>query len=204
MSYADNYMQDLANALIKNDFQKIEIIIKNNIDKMSMAEKQFVMNIVLTYSHYRETVVKTLNLLFSYNIFPNSFDLYTAINRNQSDTVIQLLLQNEAKPNGEILLLAMERKRFDFAKQFIETGIDVNYRYTFSMSHANGMTSLLYASKWNNFELVKLLVENGADINVKASDGNTALTLAKGNGNNEIYNYLMEHGAIESGNNVIL
>jgi ankyrin repeat protein len=198
--YADDYKWDLVNALINDDFQKIETIIKGNIDTMPASEKRLVMNFTLTYS-YRETTVKTLNLLLSYNIFPNNFDLYTAINRNQSNTVIQLLLQNGSKANGEILMLTMEKQRLDLAKQFIETGIDVNYQYPLSKNYADGMTPLLYASKWNNFELIKLLVEKGANINVKAKDGNTALTMAQTNGNNEIYNYLIEHGAVEPRNN---
>jgi ankyrin repeat protein len=200
ISYADDYKWDLVNALINNDFQKIETIIKSNIDTLLESEKRLVMSFTLTYS-YRETTVKTLNLLFSNNIFPNNFDLYTAINRNQSNDVIQLLLQNGSKPNGEILLLAMEKQRFDLAKQFIETGVDVNYQYPLSKNYADGMMPLLYASKWNNFELVKLLVEKGANINARAKDGNTALTMAQTNGNNEIYNYLTEHGAVEPRNN---
>ncbi|MDR2943240.1 MAG: ankyrin repeat domain-containing protein [Treponema sp.] len=203
ISYADDYKWDLVNALINNDFQKVETIIKNNINTMSTSEKRLVMSFTLTYS-YGETTVKTLGLLSSYNILPGSFDLYTAINKNQSNAVIQLLLQNGAKPNGEILLLAMEKQKFEQAKQFIGMGADVNYRYPLSKKYADGMTPLLYASKWNNFELIKLLVEKGANINLRASNGNTALTIAQINGNNEIYKYLIEHGAIEPGNNVTL
>jgi hypothetical protein len=201
ISYADDYKWDLVNALTNNDYQKIETIIKNNINTMSIQEKRLVMNFTLTYSH-RETTVRTVNLLISYDILPNNFDLYTAINRNQSNTVIQLLLQNGVKPNGEILLLVMEKQRFDLAKQFITAGADVNYQYPLSRNYADGMTPLLYASKWNNFELIKLLVENGANINIRAKDGNTALTIAETNGNNEIYTYLTEHGAIEPRNSV--
>jgi len=198
--YADDFKWDLVNALANNDYQKVETIIKNNIGAMSAAEKRLVMNFTLIYSN-RDTTVKTLNLLITYGILPNSFDLYTAINRNQSDTAIQLLLLNGAKPNGEILLTAMEKQKFDFAKQFILSGVNVNYQYPASKNYADGMTPLLYASKWNNLELTKLLVENGANINVRAKDGNTALTMAQTNGNKEIYNYLTENGAVETGNN---
>jgi ankyrin repeat protein len=198
--YADDFKWDLVSALSNSDYQKVETIIKNNINKMSAQEKRLVLNFSLTYS-YGETTVKTLNLLSSYNIFPNSYDLYTAINRNQSDAVIQLLLQNGAKPNGEILLLSMEKQKFDLAKQFITTGVDVNYQYPLSKNYADGMTPLLYASKWNNFELIKLLVEKGANINARAKDGNTALTMAQTNENNAAINYLIEHGAVEQRNN---
>jgi len=200
--YADDYKWDYINALIKNDYTNAEKIIKRNINTMSAAEKRLLMLFTLTYSSGDNTA-KVIYLLLGYNILPNSYDLYTAINRNQPDTVIQLLQDNGAKPNGEILLLSMEKKRFDLAKQFIETGVDVNYQYPLSKNYADGMTPLLYASKWNNFELVKLLLEHGANINAKAKDGNTALTTAQTNGNTLIYNYLIEQGAGRIGNNGI-
>jgi len=65
------------------------------------------------------------------------------------------------------------------------------------------MTPLLYASKWDNLEMVKLLVEKGANINIKAVNGDTALSIARKNNNDEIYNYLTDHGATEIGANNI-
>ena len=193
--YADNYQWDLVNALVRNDFQTIENILKENVNTMQPPDKRLVMNFTLVYSR-GENTLRVIDLLQAYDIQPNSFDVYTAINRNQPDAVVQLLLRSGAAPNGEILLLAMERQRFDLAKQFIESGIDVNYQYPLSRSYADGMTPLLYASKWNNLELAKMLVESGAEINARASDGNTALSLAQ---NGPVYQYLLEQGAVETG-----
>jgi len=200
--YANDYYWDLITSLISGDFRKTEIIINENINSMSAQEKRLVMSFTLTYSH-GENTGNVLNLLISKNILPNSFDLYTAINRNQTNAVIQIIMQSGARPNGEILLLAMEKQRFDIASLFIATGVDVNYKYPLSRNYADGMTPLLYACKWNNFEITRLLVENGADINARTADGNTALSIATANGNSEIYNYLIEHGAVETRNNVI-
>jgi len=199
--YADDYKWDLVNALANNDYQKIEVIIKDNIKSMPAAEKRLVMNFTLTYSS-GETTLRTVDLLAGYNILPNSFDLYTAINRNQSNNVIQLLMQKGAKPNGEILLLATEKQRFDLAKQFVLAGVNVNYQYPPGKSYSDGMTPLLYACKWNNSELIKMLVENGANVNTRAADGSTALSIVQENGNNAISSYLTEHGAVEARNNI--
>jgi ankyrin repeat protein len=192
----------MVNALTGNDFQKIESIIKENINKMAAHDRRLVMNFTIVYS-YGENTIRVLELLKKYNISPNSYDLYTAINRNQPAAVIQFIIGGGAQANGEILLLAMEKQRFDLAKQFIEAGIGVNYQYPLTKMYADGMTPLLYASKWNNIELVRLLVERGANINARAKDGNTALSIASANGNIQIYNYLMEHGAGQMGNNII-
>jgi hypothetical protein len=198
--YAEDYKWDLINAMVKNDLEKIENIIKTNIAAMSVSDKRLVMSFALNYSS-GENTLRVCELLLKYNISPNAFDLYTAINRNRQNNTIQFLLQNGASPNGEILLLTMERQRFDLAKQFIEMNVDVNYRYPLTSNNADGMTPLLYASKWENLEMVKLLVEHGANTNIQAVNGDTALSIARKNNNGVIYNYLAEHGAIEQVNN---
>jgi hypothetical protein len=202
MLFCDDYKWEMVNALIYGDINKVEKIINENISSITAPEKQLIMNFILTYS-FGEITFKSLEQLLKYSILSNSFDLYTAINRNQSDAVIQLLLDNGSRPNGEILLLAMERQKFNYAKQFIEAGVDVNYQYPSSSNYADSMTPLLYASRWNNFELVNLLINKGANINSAAKDGSTALSIAKKNGNSQIYNFLQECGAAEYvGNNI--
>jgi len=200
---ANTYRWDLVNAIAKNDFPKIETILKENIGTMSPHDKMLVMNFAVNYSYGENTLI-ILDMVKNYGIAPNSFNLYTAINRNQPNAVIQLMMQNGASPNGEILLLTMEKQRFDLAKQFIQAGINVNYQYPSTRNYADGMTPLLYASKWNNLELVTLLVIHGANVNTRATDGNTALSLAKTNGNDPMCNFLKEHGALETETNTPL
>jgi hypothetical protein len=200
-AHADDYKWNLIDAMMKNDLETIETIIKTNVTAMSVTDKNLVMNFAMNYSS-GENTLKVCQILLKYNIRPGSYDLYTAISRNRQNSAIQFLLQNGAAPNGEILLLAMEKQRFDLAKQFIEAGADVNYRYTLTKRYADGMTPLLYASKWGNLEIVKLLVEKGANINIQAVNGDTALSLARKSNNEKILNYLIEQGAVEFGNNI--
>jgi hypothetical protein len=198
---ADDYKWSLIDAMMKNDLETIETIIKTNVTAMSVTDKNLVMNFAMNYSS-GENTLKVCQILLKYNIRPGAYDLYTAISRNRQNSAIQFLLQNGAAPNGEILLLAMEKQRFDLAKQFIEAGADVNYRYTLTKRYADGMTPLLYASKWGSFDTVKLLVEKGANINIQAVNGDSAISLARKSNNEKIYNYLIEQGAVEFGNNL--
>ena len=195
---ADEYRWELVNALVQNNFTTVENIVRTNVSTMTATDKRLVMNFAISYTHGDNTL-RVFGILQRYNIFPDSFDLYTAINRNQTNSVIQFILHNGARANGEILLLSMERQRFDVAREFIEAGVDVNYQYPLTKSYADGMTALLYAAKWNNFELVRLLLEHGANINIRAKDGNTALSIARTNENTQIYYYLLENGANETG-----
>jgi ankyrin repeat protein len=201
--YTDEYRWELIDAFVRNDLETTENILKTNIAAMSAADKRLVMNFALNYSS-GENTLRACELLLKYNISPSGFDLYTAINRDRQNNTIQFLLKNGAAPNGEILLLTMEKQRFDLARQFIEAGVDVNYQYPSSKNYADGMAPLLYASKLGNFEIVKLLVEHGANPNIRTANGDTALSIARKNNNDTIYNYLLEHGAIELMNNTPL
>jgi len=65
------------------------------------------------------------------------------------------------------------------------------------------MTCLLHASKNNNLELVKMLVDRGAFLEAKNKDGNTALSLAQSNGNAQIIDFLIESGASQNTGNAV-
>jgi len=197
--HSSEYIWDFINALARNDFPAIENILKDNINKIPAEEKRLLMNFSLNYC-WGENAVKAMDILERYNIRPAGYDLFTAINRNQPDIVIQSIMGRGVQANGEILLLLTEKQRFNLAAQLIQDGIDVNYQYPLSKNYADGMTPLLYACKANNFELVKMLVEYGANVQTRNKNGGTALSIARVNGNNQIADFLIEKGAVESGN----
>ena len=51
-------------------------------------------------------------------------------------------------------------------------------------------TALIVATKNGNFDVVKILLDNGADIDAKDDEGKTALDWSKEKGNNDIFNIL--------------
>lgn len=62
-----------------------------------------------------------------------------------------------------------------------------------------GYTALMYAVQNDDLEMVKLLVEHGANVNIQASDKITAIGIAVDvNKNFEIGKYLLEHNALAS------
>jgi hypothetical protein len=180
--------------LSRFDYPAVENIINQNIDTMPAAEKRQLINLALSYS-YGDTILNTLELLQRHNVRSGGFDLYTAINRNQPNEVIQYIINSGVQANGEILLLAMEKQRFDLVQQFIYSGADVNFQFPLTRDDTDGMTSLLYASRYNNFELVQILLERGANINARSKDGSTALSIAQANGNVQISDFLISRGA---------
>jgi len=200
--FADDYKIDFISALNKNDFAAAESIVNKNIGTMRVQEKRHILNLSLTHSRSGLTL-RVLELFKKYNVLPGNFDLYTAIENNHNDEVIKFILNSGAQANGEILLLAMEKQRYDFAKQFIQSGTDVNYHYPPGKEYTDGMTCLLHASKNNNLELVKMLVDRGAFLDAKNKDGSTALSFAQSNGNAQIIDFLIESGANQDSGNVV-
>lgn len=60
----------------------------------------------------------------------------------------------------------------DTVKTLITRGEDVNQK-------SNGMTPVMYAAKFNRTEILKLLIEQGANLKAKSNKGYTALKFAK-------------------------
>lgn len=80
-------------------------------------------------------------------------------------------------------LREMKEKYYFFIKRLIRYGADVN------ASNNSGLTPLICAVKNNDLNIVKLLVESGANINAKQNNHN-ALMIAKRRKYHDIYNYL--------------
>lgn len=60
----------------------------------------------------------------------------------------------------------------DTVKKLIELGRDVNKK-------SNGLTPAMYAAKYNRLDILKLLVEKGAKLNLKSTKGMTAQKYAE-------------------------
>lgn len=71
-------------------------------------------------------------------------------------------------------------------KKFVEYGCDVNEK-------ANGLTPLMFAARYNKVEILKFLLQNGADKRIKDENGNTALNYAENSKAQEAYDYLNQN-----------
>ena len=64
----------------------------------------------------------------------------------------------------------------DVCEMLIQFGIDID-----SVSQVGGETPLIRTASMGNYEITKILIEHGADINLKSGSGNTALDAALNN-----------------------
>ena len=58
-----------------------------------------------------------------------------------------------------------------------------------------GETALIWASDWDDMEIVDLLIKNGANVNIQDKLGRTALMQASRNDNEKIVKLLIQYGA---------
>jgi ankyrin repeat protein len=147
--------------------------------------------------------------------------LMAAAERGRLD-IVKLLLDHKADPNaagrdaGTALMLAAENNQPEIIKQLLARGADPNRQDN------NGWTAVLKAAYQGNAkcieilashskleldrallvatlmerkDAVKVLLDNGAEVDFRASDGRTPLILAAGKGNKDIVELLLQAGA---------
>jgi hypothetical protein len=85
---------------------------------------------------------------------------------------------------------AAKRNRLDEAASLLDEAADVNGR-----TDRQQLTALMVAAKYGHIEMVRLLVERGAEVDATEPGGFTALMLASFRGYREIAVTLLENGA---------
>jgi ankyrin repeat protein len=88
------------------------------------------------------------------------------------------------------LIVAADANNLLEIQRLLSVGADVNVRDT-----ANGVTPLIVASCAGHVQVVKELVEHGAEIEAKTIDGYTALHFACAQGHPAVVKELRDHGA---------
>lgn len=83
---------------------------------------------------------------------------------------------------------AVKINDLDKVKKLLNEGFDTNAK-------RDGYTALMYSAGLGNLDLMELLIEKGAYINVKDKDGNTALMYAACEGRVDVVKWLIGKGA---------
>lgn len=118
--------------------------------------------------------------------------VYAVANKADAKT-IRLLLKNGAKVNGYVLNTAARSRK---TPEVLELLINKNPEAVNQIDR-NGDTALHIALKYNPvYDNIKLLLDKGADINIKEQQGfNALLTAATWTNNLDIIKLLVERGA---------
>ena len=100
-------------------------------------------------------------------------------------TIAAVVLVGCGNPLHHALVQAAEAGNIEAVKQHIAAGVNVNGKV------GNGSTALNFAAYNGHKEIVQLLINNGADVNVVDEDGEAPLDFTV---NKEIISLLRKHG----------
>ncbi len=120
--------------------------------------------------------------------------LMKAIQNNQEEIALYLIerkadLNKIDDDNGTALLRAIRNDYNHIIIQLLKNGANVNFKSTGPIYH--GITPLIAACQKNNMQMIELLLEKGADINIFSDNGESVLTSAN---DVEIIKFLLSKG----------
>jgi ankyrin repeat protein len=189
------------------NFEVVKFLIENGVNP-NIKNVDYQMSILQLAAYHNDAKIvellinqKGIDLNYHTNgcNLPAASSLKIACNRTNGDAIVELLLKKDeinAKNEG-VLYSAIEKNlTINTLKLLIEKGADVN-----------SGNPLANAIRYKNFEAVKMLLENSADISVCANDNAgfwvndkriSLLAYAKQNGSSkEIIEILIKHGATD-------
>lgn len=188
---------ELAEAVQDGDENRINEILTKNPQLVDYQESNRKMTLLMM------TIMNQRKATFPYSMI--CADQQCGLHPNESQWRSFLcLLNNGASVNimnadGRTpLLIACSCDYYDtrYVKELIGRGADVNYICPDSCAGRMGdSTPLLNAVRCRNLDMVKLLVEHGADIDYIDKYNNTALGLSLYDSNYDITLFLLEKGA---------
>jgi uncharacterized protein len=88
------------------------------------------------------------------------------------------------------LIIAVRNRRPAIVQFLAKAGADIN-----AVSADRGYSALMEAVRLGNLPIARFLVGNGADLEVRSKDGQTAIILAVGHGDADMAAFLMKAGA---------
>ena len=138
------------------------------------------------------------NIDYSIRDNSNIYLLEYAINFNKIE-IVKALLNKDIRidildeNNRSLLYLIIKFSYIDILKLFITKNKETISLNIFEIKDKEGNIALFYAIKFNNFEIVKLILENSNNFLIKNYYGENALHLAILNNNYEIYILIIKY-----------
>jgi ankyrin repeat protein len=196
---------DLIRAVTYQDFEKVKELVGAGVDVNYKEERYGNTALAMACQYNLVDIAKYLmDHGAEINLRTNTGHTPVMAAASGSEELFNLLLEKGADPlvrleNGTsaftmlITGILMERVSFQAADKLIAAGADVDE--SANAGAMEGYTCLMMAARNQRPDLVKYLAENGADVNARTADGNTPLSLAEKENNQEMVQLLKKLGA---------
>jgi len=141
-----------------------------------------------------------INFEYSYKTLNGGVQKFTALSMaaDSGDAkLVEFLLKNGANVNGPSgfpnlpIYNAIFNNYYEIVKLIIDAGVNPNYAW----EGKNGGTLLTNAAQFGNFDVVKVLLNKGADVNYTGNGDYTALYRTLIYNKLDFVPYLLDHGA---------
>ena len=196
---------ELINAVAYQDLDKIKSLVEAGVD-INYKEKSAGATALIMSAMYNFVDIARYLIEKGADISVKNNTGHTALmaSAGSSEEVFDLLVANRADMSLKLedgtsaFMLSISGVMSDFvgfgnAKKLLENGADVDESFT--SGPAEGYTCLMMAARNQRPDIVKFLADNGADVNAKAANGNTPLSLAEEEEDKEMIELLKQLGA---------
>eukprot|EP00833_Pecoramyces_ruminatium_P018269 jgi/Orpsp1_1/1192301/evm.model.d7180000092096.1 len=177
----NNYEIELyLNAIDYKNINKFKYLLNQNEEKniikdilLELYEKD-----LLTYERLQFIIENNNNLIYI------SSSLITKLIKNKNYKILNIIFKN---------IKIFDKSKVELSDEDLNTLI-WNEKYIISKNNDNYYL-YNFCIRYNNENMIKFLIEHGADVNEENHNGETALFIACLSGNEDLVKYLVEHGA---------
>jgi len=160
----------LFHAVINNNPKMVELLLSMGANYSIMSDSYFPMHHAVMME-YNDIV----RILYNYgNKVPNNY-LGLGKKNNKEIKVDEL---------NDKLILSIKNNDINCLMDCISKGYNINKKF-----YSNKVTPLIYATELGNLEIIKILCENGADLNIIDDIGSNAFLVADILGRQDIISY---------------
>lgn len=196
---------ELINSVIYQDLDKVKELVEAGVD-VNFQEENYGSTALILACQYNFADIAKYLIEAGADLSKQAKAGHTALiaAAGASEELVNLLISKGADISVKledgtsaftfsIIGVLSERIGFENAKTLLEKGADVDE--TQVSGEAAGYTCLMMAARNQRPDIVNFLVENGANVNAKAENGNTPLSLAEEENDQEMVALLKELGA---------